>query len=74
MAYERLAAHEGNVHGTMFPNEVQHAVDKRRTAKIVEFTQDFAAAQMRIAVSVTSGATKRALAGYLDREYRRPAG
>jgi hypothetical protein len=74
MAYERLAAHEGNVHGAMFPNEAQNAVDKRLTAKIAEFTQEFPVAQMRIAVSVTSGTTKRALAGYLNREYRRSAG
>jgi hypothetical protein len=74
MAYKWLAADEGNVHRAMFPNEVQHAVDKRLTAKIVEFAQELPIAQMRIAVSVTSGATKRALAGYLDREYRRSAG
>jgi hypothetical protein len=74
MAYERLAAHEGNVHRAMFSNEVQYAVDKRLTAKIVEFTQEFSAGQMRIAVSVTSGATKRALTGYLDRKYGSSAG
>src|SRR5271170_4813044 len=61
-----FAADERDVHGLVFTDEVEYAIDELLAAIVTEFAQNFFAAEMGVAVGVTAGATEGAFAGDLD--------
>ena len=56
MAHEWFATDQGDVHGLVSSHEVQDAVDEGGAAKVTQFSQDFVATEVSVAVSVTAGA------------------
>jgi len=56
MAHERFATDQGDVHGLVSADQVQDAVDEGGPPKVTQFSQDFVATEVSLAVSVTAGA------------------
>src|SRR5271156_2803865 len=69
-----FAADERDVHGLVFTDEVEYAIDELLAAIVTEFAQNFFAAEMGVAVGVTAGATEGAFAGDLDGKHGGLAG
>jgi len=62
MPHERLSAHQAHLHRVVPSHDFENAIHQRVALPIADFTKVQAAAQMVVAVSVTSRTLQRALA------------
>jgi hypothetical protein len=70
ITHERVAANEGDVHGTVLLNNGQDAGDQGVSAVVGELAKGDGAAQMLRIVRIATRAAERAFSGDLDRQER----
>src|SRR5262249_17053800 len=69
MPYHRFSDDQRHVQRSVFPHQIQHAIDQSVAAKIADLPQGRGSdPEMVLPIGVTAGTVERTLAGDLNRE------